>query len=194
MGVANLNKILIALTSVCLTASVAQAQAAQDVTNGQEHAPISATPVIAQPVQATPVAQSGQLALPASTLLQVSPTAQIRSSNIEEGDVFQFTVVQDVVENGFVVIPRGSIVQGTITWKTGRAIGGKSGKFDITWNHVSVGGRQFALQGVHRQEGRGNTLGAVLGSILISGRSAQLDPGNVVTAMTAVPIPYSTGG
>lgn len=34
------------------------------------------------------------------------------------------------MENGFVVIPRGSPVTGAVTSKTGRAIGGKSGKFD----------------------------------------------------------------
>lgn len=172
---------------------LAQSQPGQDSAVGQAVAPVSAAPVVVAPVQAQPVAREGQTALPASTILNVTPTAQIRSNRIEEGDVFQFTVVQDVVENGFIVIPRGTIVQGTITWKTGRAIGGKSGKFDITWNHVSLSGRQFALQGVHRQEGRGNTLGAVLGSILISGRSAELNPGDVITAMTAVPIPYSTG-
>lgn len=183
---------LIAISSSA--AAMATTQPAQDTTVGQEVAPVSAAPVMAQPVQTRPVAQTGRLALPASTILQVTPTAQIRSNRIEEGDVFQFTVVQDVVENGYIVIPRGAVVQGTITWKTGRAIGGKSGKFDITWNHITVGGQQFQLQGVHRQEGRGNTLGAVLGSVLISGRSAQLDPGNIITAMTAVPIPYSTSG
>ena len=102
--------------------------------------------------------------------------------HIKEGDRFQFQVVNDVVENGLVVIPRGSIATGIVSMQTGRAIGGKSGKFDITFENVVANGRSFPLGGVHRQEGKGNTVGALLGSILISGRSAVMLQGQIVTA------------
>jgi hypothetical protein len=38
------------------------------------------------------------------------------------------------------------------------------------------------LSGVHRQEGKGNTIGALFGSIIISGHSAVMLPGEIVTA------------
>jgi hypothetical protein len=102
----------------------------------------------------------------------------------------KFATVGDVVENGAVVIPRGSPVTGMISWKTGRAIGGKSGKFEVEFKSVTVNGREMGLTGKHRQEGRGNTVGALLGSILISGRSAVMVLGQTVPAFTAEPIPY----
>lgn len=128
--------------------------------------------------------------LPASTLISVTPNAEITSKKVEVGDKVAFSVVNDVVENGKVAIPRGSQVEGTVAWKTGKAIGGKSGKFEINFNTVVIAGRAYALRGVHRQEGKGNTAAALLGSILVSGRSAQMLPGQLASAFTVDPIPY----
>jgi hypothetical protein len=80
-------------------------------------------------------------------------------------------------------------VKATVTWRTGKGIGGKSAKFEITFNTVTVAGKPYALKGKHRQEGKGNTVGALLGSILISGRSAVMESGQVVNAFTAEAIP-----
>lgn len=141
---------------------------------------------------ATPVAERSAPSrlMPANTLLQVTPTQQITSKRIEEGQQVSFVTVGDVVEGDSVVIPRGSPVIATITWKTGRAIGGKSGKFEVRFDSVNVRGRSYSTSGTWRQEGRGNTVGALLGSILISGRSAVMDPGQIVNAFTAEPIAY----
>lgn len=128
--------------------------------------------------------------MPANTLLTVTPLQEITSKRVEVGQRFDFVTVGDVVENGFVVIPRGSPVIGEIVWKTGRAIGGKSGKFEIEFETLTVNGKGVALSGKHRQEGRGNTVGALLGSIFISGRSAVMQQGQLVNAFTAAPVPY----
>ena len=146
---------------------------------------VSAQPVA---VQAQPV--SSVRIMPAGTLLVVTPVQMITSKKAKEGAQYQFQVVNDVVENGFVIIPRASPVTGTMTWKTGRAIGGKSGKFEITFNSVNVGGKSIALRGTHRQEGRGNTVGALLGTMIISGRSAVMDSGQMVNVFTAEPVQY----
>ncbi|HEY8591538.1 MAG TPA: hypothetical protein VIL42_01590 [Sphingomicrobium sp.] len=127
--------------------------------------------------------QLAQRSLPGGTQVQLAAMQELSSKHITEGERYKFTVVNDVVDNGVVVIPRGSIATGVVTMKTGRAIGGKSGKFDITFESVAANGKTFPLMGVHRQEGRGNTVGALLGSILITGRSAVMLPGQIVTAM-----------
>ena len=149
---------------------------------------------VAAPVQTVPVSNTMVAAaartLAAGTIVQVTPLQEISSKHVEVGDHFQFQVVNDVIDNGVTVIPRGSIAIGTITFKTGRAIGGKSGKFEITFDSVTANGRQFPLAGMHRQEGRGNTVGALLGSILISGRSAVMLPGQMVNALVKTPTPY----
>jgi hypothetical protein len=153
---------------------------------GQDAAAPASVAAPAPAPAAAPVAR----VVPPSTVLTVSPLVEITSKKIEEGDKFQFNVVADVVEGGVVAIPRGTPVQGTITWKTGRAIGGKSGKFEVTFDHITLNGRNYKLSGLHRQEGRGNSVGALLGSMIISGRSAVMLPGQMATAITAEPIPY----
>ena len=128
--------------------------------------------------------------LPSGTMLQVTPLQEITSKRIEEGDQVAFVTVNDVSEDGYIAIQRGTPVTGLITWKTGRAIGGKSGKFEVDFKSISIGGRQYALRGQHRQEGRGNTIGALFGAIVISGRSASMLPGQLVNIFTAEPIVY----
>ncbi len=123
------------------------------------------------------------------TIIQVTPTEEISSIKMKEGDSYMLQVATDVTYNGVVIIPRGAPVKGTITWRTGKGIGGKSAKFEMTFNTVTVRGQQYALKGKHRQEGRGNTVAALLGSMFISGRSAIMTSGQIVTAFTAVPIP-----
>ena len=129
------------------------------------------------------VSAQGKRSLPAGTQVSLTPLQELSSKHIKEGERFQFRVVNDVVENGVVVIPRGSTATGVISMQTGRAIGGKSGKFDVTFEKVEANGITFPLMGTHRQEGKGNTVGALLGSILISGRSAVMLPGQIVNAM-----------
>ena len=121
----------------------------------------------------------------AGTMVAMTPMAEIASSKVKVGDSFEFTVVNDVIENGVVAVPRGSKALGLIKWKTGKAIGGKSGKFEIAFKQLNVNGKVIPLSGVHRQEGKGNTVGALFGSIWISGRSAIMTPGQVVNAMVA---------
>jgi hypothetical protein len=144
----------------------------------------SATPAVA------PQASRAARLLPAGTMVSLAALQELSSKHVKEGEHYQFQVVNDVTENGVVVIPRGSIATGVISMQTGRAIGGKSGKFDVSFETVAANGITFPLNGVHRQEGRGNTVGALLGSILISGRSAVMLPGQVVTAMIKQPTAY----
>lgn len=159
---------------------------------------LALTPVVAHaqtapasgPVQVVPAVPSTGRVLPAGTMVSVTPVEQITSKHLKEGQKFNFEVVNDVTENGVVVIPRGSIATGVISMQTGRAIGGKSGKFDVSFESLTANGTVFPLSGMHRQEGKGNTLGALFGSILISGHSAVMLPGQVVTALIKTPTPY----
>lgn len=126
--------------------------------------------------------------LPNNTMIVVTPVNEITSKKMKEGDKVAFQVASDVVENGQVIIPRGSPVVGTISWRTGKGIGGKSAKFDVTFDTVNTAGKDWKLRGTHRQEGKGNTTAALLGSMLISGRSAVMTPGQLVNIFTAEPI------
>ncbi|WP_336981329.1 hypothetical protein [Altererythrobacter fulvus] len=136
-----------------------------------------------------PVASSSkQVILPVNTLVLVTPAEEITSKKMKEGTTREFLVVEDVVQDGAVIIPRGSPVTATVTWRTGKGIVGKSAKFELSFDRVRVNGRDFALRGAHRQEGRGNTAGALLGSMIITGRSAVMPVGQVVNVFTKEPI------
>jgi uncharacterized Zn-binding protein involved in type VI secretion len=136
------------------------------------------------------VSASAQTAvLPANTMIPITPVQEITSIKMKEGDTYTLQTASDVTEKGVVVIPRGAPVNCTITWRTGKGIGGKSAKFDLTFNNVMVGGKPYALKGKHRQEGKGNTVAALLGSMIISGHSAVMTSGQIVNAFTADPIP-----
>lgn len=128
--------------------------------------------------------------LPESTMVAVTPDNEISSKKVEVGQKVSFSIVNDVVENGLVAIPRGSKVEGTVTWKTGKAVGGKSGKFEVSFDRVNVSGQSYGMRGTHRQEGKGNTVAAVFATWLVSGRSAVMLPGQIVNAFTAERIPY----
>lgn len=115
--------------------------------------------------------------LPANTMVIVSPVEEITSIDMHEGDTEAFLVASDVAQNGVVMIPRGAPVTATVTWRTGKGIVGKSAKFELTFSSVQAGGRSWPLRGKYRQEGRGNTAGALLGAAIITGRSAVMVPG-----------------
>lgn len=128
--------------------------------------------------------------LPANTTVVVTPAEEITSIKMKEGTQRRFLVVEDVVYNGAIVIPRGSLVQATVTYRTGKGIVGKSAKFELSFDTVRIGTQTFLLRGQHRQEGRGNTAGALLGSAIITGKSAIMTPGQLVNVFTAEPIPF----
>jgi hypothetical protein len=155
--------------------------------NQQQAAVAQAT---AQPAPMPGPAPAATRILPAATMISLTALQEISSKHINQGDRFQFAVVGDITEHGVVVIPRGSIATGVISMKTGRAVGGKSGKFDISFENVTANGVRFPLSGIHHQEGKGNTVGALFGSIIISGHSAVVQPGQVLTAFTKEPTAY----
>lgn len=133
------------------------------------------------------VAQSAPV-LPADTIINVTPTTELTTKQMKEGDDVVFQIANDVSENGTVFLRRGTPVKAKISWKTGKAIGGKSAKFEVTFLSVNANGKTWQLKGKHRQEGKGNTVAALLGSMLVSGHSATMSPGQIVTAFTAEPI------
>lgn len=126
-----------------------------------------------------------RVVLPINTLLEVTPAEEITSKDMKEGTTRSFLVARDVVQNDVVVIPRGSPVVAEVTWRTGKGIVGKSAKFELGFRSVRVNGRDYALRGMHRQEGRGNTAGALLGAAIITGKSATMIPGQLVNVFTS---------
>ncbi|MDA0819798.1 MAG: hypothetical protein O2879_06035 [Proteobacteria bacterium] len=85
-----------------------------------------------------------------------------------------------------------------ITWRTGKGIFGKSGKFDFEVRHADVRGQLIPLAGKFRQEGAGSTAATsgvaiagmatgvgVVGGFFITGKSGELLPGQQFEVTTA---------
>ncbi|GAA0466204.1 hypothetical protein GCM10009096_03590 [Parasphingorhabdus litoris] len=175
---------IVAASSIAISSGVAaQAEQAEVVETAVEEsagAAAEATAEAATEAAAVPVAKT--VTVPADTIVVVTPTEEITSKKMKEGTERNFRVAEAVVSDGVTVIPLNSPVVGTVSWRTGKGIFGKSAKFEITFDTVTVDGTEYSLRGKHRQEGRGNTAAALLVSGIITGRSAVMVPGQLVNA------------
>ena len=87
-------------------------------------------PLIAARLPQAPQLQK-TLTLPANSELVVRLNNELSTKQNREGDSFTLSVAQDVMKDGFIVIPRGSKAVGEVTWMTGKGAFGKSGKMDV---------------------------------------------------------------
>ncbi len=130
-----------------------------------------------QPGQARPYA-AGEGAYPGQAggqVVSISPgaTLQLRldqgidSKHSQIGSSFSGTVVRDVVATGFIAIPRGATVQGTVVDASkGGAIKGHA-SLALQLNQVTLAGRVYPLEAsVWQQAGydkTGRTIGSAIG-------------------------------
>lgn len=166
---------------------------------------VSAMPAQAQPIMA--VAQtapaSNLVSLPANTevLLSMNDDLTTKGGQIEVGERFFLSVVHDVKIGEYIVIPRGTRGVGEVTWKTGKAAFGKSGKMEVALRYLQVGNTRIDITGKFRQEGEGNTV-ATIGAVIavgvfggfVTGKSARIPSGREFKAYTvdAVPVQLPT--
>lgn len=152
------------------------------------------------PLPVTTVQEQPSAMLPANTELrfQLNQDLTTKGQSWNEGDTFSLSLAQDVIVDGFVVIPRGSRGVGRITWLTSKGAFGKSGKMDIELEYVEVAGRRIDIEGTYRQEGEGNTVATVGGVIaagvfagFITGKSATIPRGRELVAYTERDMPLA---
>jgi hypothetical protein len=144
--------------------------------------PALAAPIVAAPIVAAPLPQPAAPAfapvvvptslaesvIPPNTDVLVRLDQEVSSKGSKVGDSFKLTVVQDVMLNGAVVIRRGAPAFGTVAWRTGKGMFGKSAKMEISVDRLRLDGREVPLFGRFREEGEGNT-GATIGTAIAAG-------------------------
>lgn len=181
----NINALLFGL-------SIAGSPFAAQAAVGQTSEPV--TPIVAQVPQAATAT-----VLPANTevIMAMNDTLTTKGGNFDEGHMFYLTVAADVKIGDYVIIPKGARGAGEVTWKTGKAVFGKSGKMEIELRYVEVGGQRIQVSGKYRQEGEGNTVAAVGAAILaapllfVTGKSATIPKGRELSARTISDVPVS---
>jgi hypothetical protein len=166
--------------------------------------PVSAAAVAAPSVPtvaALPAVPAGpmMLILPANTDVIVTPDALLTSKKMKSGNKFNLSTAADVVQDGYVVIPRGTVGEGTVTYQKKAGSFGKSGKMEVQFNSLTFNGQRVGLTGRHRQEGKGNggaAVGAVVafglvGGVLVKGHAAEIANGQQLHARTAEALNYT---
>lgn len=130
-----------------------QNQGGQPYQNGQNGPPIYRQPYrgaqYAQQ-QAPPPQYGGQeggrtVTIPAGALVRMRLVENLTAKLIKAGTVFDGTVLNDVIADGEVAIPRGAAVQGTIVVSNpSGAVGGK-GQLALSLTSVSLTGRNYPI-------------------------------------------------
>lgn len=144
----------------------------------------------------TPTA-SADAVLPANTEIVLTMNAELSSKKAREGDLFLASVAQDVMLGNMVVIRKGTLANGVVTWRTGKGSFGKSAKMSYAFHSLELEGQRIPVSGQFRQEGSGNTgatVGAVaaagvIGGLFVTGRSAIIEQGRELQVHTTSAIP-----
>jgi hypothetical protein len=177
-----------------MTASPMAAQAAV--------APAAPPPVLpAAQAQAVPhVPPPAQAMLAAGTPVYVSLDQDLTTVTSNIGDIFQVTVLRDVVDGATIVIPHGAIGHGEVTDLGRRGGFGKAGLISIALRDVELGGRTVALDGIYREEGE-NKNGATVAtwvmvgvfSGFIQGKDVVIPRGRELKGRTRLALAYTPG-
>lgn len=111
----------------------------------------------------------------------------LSSKRNRQGDRFDLTVSEDVVVNGYVIIPRGSRGVGEISRLVPKGAFGKSGKLETRLLYVAVGNSRIRLDGSAADRGKSGTGATVATAVLagvmsafITGTSAEIPKGSTM--------------
>jgi hypothetical protein len=103
------------------------------------------------------LAANAQQTLPAGTPVVVMLNEELSTMTSHVGDGFSVTVLHDVTAaDGAVVIPKGTIGKGEVTFATNKGGFGKPGILGISLRDMDIGNRRVALDGRYREEGKNN--------------------------------------
>ena len=158
-----------------------------------ETTPVDAVPEAVERTEAAPVEATVTLKspLPAGTPVIVSLDAELSTQTSQLGDSFSVTVVNNVLHEGIVVIPKGTRGRGEITFLTKKGGFGKPGIIGIALRDMELSGRHVLLDGRFREEGGNNNaataatmfaVGIVAG--LVKGKSSVIPAGRELKGRT----------
>jgi hypothetical protein len=118
-----------------------------------------------QPVPTTPATVTGFL-LEDATPVQLVLSDNVSSADATVGQTIPFEVVNDVIINGLLVIPRGATAWGTVTEAKSKGRMAKGGKLNMNIDKVRLAdGQRVLLRAVKGGSGGGHT-GAMTGGIV----------------------------
>jgi hypothetical protein len=125
----------------------------------------AATPTVAPSPAVAATAGVGFL-LEDGTPVHLVLSENLSSADAVTGQTVEFEVVDDVIVNGFVVIPRGATAWATVTDAEHKKRMGRAGKLDLNVDKVRLAdGEKALLRAVKDTKGGGHT-GAMVGAMV----------------------------
>ena len=142
-------------------------------------APRSSVPPPATPAPARTTASIGALEVPVGTEVDVRLQNSLNSGTSQVEDRFEGTTNADVMIDGRVAIPAGSLVRGVVTSVEPGTRTNRTAKMTVSFDQVTVNGRSYPIrgtvtqaiegEGIRGEAGRtaaGAGVGAIIGGIL----------------------------
>ena len=173
------------------TPAFSQAPAAAPAPVGQDSGATSA------PVAAAPSAPPPPNTLLDGTAVKLRLAENLSSEKNKTGDQVPFEVVDEVVVDGVVVVPKGAQAIATVTNASPKKSMGRGGKLDVNVDSMRlVDGEKVQLRAVQENKGGGH-VGAMTGAMVatsivffpaaplflfIHGKPVEIPKGTVVTA------------
>ena len=145
-----------------------------------------------QPIQQAPPPPPPQpiarvVTLPAGSTLPVRVTQTLDSATAQPGDTFTGAVATDIVQDGMLLIPRGSTVSGRVSevheaahFKGSALLTVELTNVNAKGEHISVSTQPYSVEGKGRgtntavKTGVGAAAGALLGGIFGGGKGAAI--------------------
>jgi hypothetical protein len=160
-------------------------------------APSSSAAIVAPPAASRVAAPATSRVLPAGTPVLVMMNDEVSTQSSVVGNVFGVTVLEDVVHEGTIVIPKGTTGFGEVTFRTGKGGFGKPGIIAIGLRQLDLNGKQVSLDGRYREEG-GNNNGAAFATWfavgifagVVQGKSGVIPKGRELKARTGEDIAF----
>lgn len=150
------------------------------------------------PISSTETVSAAPAILPDGTPLIVTTTSDLSTATNEVGDRFEVVVAEDVALDGVIVIPKGTIGHGEVTFATRKGGFGKPGILGIALRSLDLGGKSFVLDGRYREEGKDNdgaaaaTMYAVgIFAAFVRGKTGAIPKGRTLKARTGEDIPLA---
>jgi hypothetical protein len=161
-----------------------------------------AVPVFGQAAPMVAGQQAPTLLTGTAVQLRMKTELTTKDKRAKVGDRFALEVTEPVSLNGVTIIPVGAVATGEIMTVRNKGMFGKSGLIEARMLHVRVGDRQIRLTGRVDDKGSKNGVGAgvatyatLVGGFLITGTSALIPAGTMVTAYLEedVPVAFASG-
>lgn len=153
--------------------------------------------LIVSPISA--IAQTKTAVIKAGTVVELKSLKTVYAREVEVGDNVKFEVVGNVVSNGEILIPAGTIANGIVTDARKSSLAGTKGRLSVDIKSLALAdGIKVPLSGMVRVTGKNRTPLAVVAAlfvwpcIFIPGTKAVMTEGSEATATvvanTEVPV------